>query len=193
MQKNICKQQIHYLKKNEGMHEDVRYLVEADNSAGKTQRSILLRAIEGDRITESDAVELFQYDNLGLLGVVANNIKEKKYGSQVFFNKNLHIEPTNICIYNCTFCTYSKKSGEEGCFETKPKEIVSKVVDRKNKISEVHIVGGVHPDFDLQYYCNLFSSIKKAAPNVIIKGLTAIELDYIFSKEKVSVKEGLER
>ncbi|MBN1185424.1 MAG: aminofutalosine synthase MqnE [Bacteroidales bacterium] len=156
-------------------------------------RKVFEKVIEGERITVDEAMELFRCDNPGLLGAVANGVKEKMHGEYVFFNRNLHIEPTNICIYNCTFCTYSKKQGEEGCYEASPAEIVNKICELKHQITEVHIVGGVHPDFDLEYYCSLFKSVKEKVPHIIIKALTAIELDYIFAKAGIGIKEGLQK
>ena len=175
------------------MGEEVTILLNEFKKKDKKVYHILNKVISGDRITFDEGVKLFECDDLGVLGAIANYVKEEMHGEHIFFNKNLHIEPTNICIYNCTFCTYSKKPGEEGCFEAKPGEMVKKIVDLKDSITEVHIVGGVHPDFDLEYYCNLFASIKEVVPDIIIKGLTAIELDYIFTKAGVDIGEGLKR
>ncbi|NOT38037.1 MAG: CofH family radical SAM protein, partial [Saprospiraceae bacterium] len=111
----------------------------------------------------------------------------------VYFNKNFHIEPTNLCVYSCTFCSYSRliKQRHEG-WEYTHDQIMDIVKSYDNKdVTEVHIVGGVLPQYDLQFYINLFKAIKLHRPSLHLKALTPVEYHYVFKKAKVSYEEGM--
>lgn len=146
------------------------------------------------RISDGDALYLYSQAALSDVAMMANYIRERKNGNKTFFNRNIHIEPTNVCIYTCKFCSYSRliKQRSEGWEYTKDQmiEILNKHVSKK--ITEVHIVGGVLPQYDMSFYVDLFSTIKKLYPKIHIKSLTPVELFYIIKKSKLSVKDGLE-
>ncbi|MFN8256662.1 MAG: aminofutalosine synthase MqnE [Bacteroidales bacterium] len=151
------------------------------------------KIIDGKRINDKEGISLFENGDLGFLGSLANLVRERKHGNKTYFNRNFHIEPTNICIYNCKFCSYVRKQGQEGAWEYSLDDILEKVKPYKNKqVTEVHIVGGVHPRRDLHYYGNMISEIKKVIPEIHVKAFTAIELDFMIRKSKVSIKEGLQ-
>ncbi|MDP4273257.1 MAG: aminofutalosine synthase MqnE [Bacteroidota bacterium] len=154
--------------------------------------SIAKKVFSGQRITCEEGLVLYKDASLGLLGMLANYVKEKISGDQVFFNRNIHIEPTNICIYHCRFCSYSRKKGEEGSWEYSREQMLKVISDHKDQhITEVHIVGGVHPDRDIHYYGELIREVKKIIPGVQVKAFSAIELDYMIRKAGLSIKEGL--
>jgi len=147
----------------------------------------------GTRITDQEALSLFETSNLSFLGILANEIREAKHGDRTFFNKNFHLEPTNVCLYTCTFCSYSRliKKREEG-WEYTMEEMMDIVKQYDDKdVTEVHIVGGVLPQYNLKFYTELFSSIKTHRPELHIKALTPVEYHYIFKKAKVSYQEGM--
>ena len=145
------------------------------------------------RINENEGLLLYEKADLSFLAILADFIQKKKNQDQVYFIKNIHLEPTNICIHNCKFCSYSRKKGANGSWEMSINEIKEKVQSAVAKnISEIHIVGGVHPERDLFYYTNLISEVRKQAPHIHIKAFTAVELDYMFSKANMSVHEGFE-
>lgn len=155
-------------------------------------KEIAENVFSGKRINESQALSLFKTNNLGYLGILANFIREQNHGDKTFFNKNFHIEPTNICIYNCNFCSYKKKIGDPESWEFGINEILKTVEKYKNKdITEVHIVGGVHPNRDLHYYGKMIKEIKNILPNVHVKGFTAVELEFMIKKAKFNIKDGL--
>jgi len=157
--------------------------------------SIATKLDQGDRISDEDAQYLFEQGNLAELGILANGIREKKHGDKTYFNRNFHMEPTNVCLYTCTFCSYSRliKKREEG-WEYSLEEMVDIVKAYDGKpITEVHIVGGVLPQYDVEFYSNLFSAIKKHRPELHIKALTPVEYHYIFKKAKISYREGMEK
>ncbi|MGE0089375.1 MAG: aminofutalosine synthase MqnE [Bacteroidales bacterium] len=161
------------------------------NSISSAQKQIIEKAIKHERLSISEGTELFNLD-LGVLGIVASHLNYQKNQNKVYFNKNFHIEPTNICIYNCKFCSYHRKIGEEGSWEFSIEDIVKKVEPYKNSdITEIHIVGGVHPHRDLDYYGSMIKQIKSVLPNVHIKAFTAVELDFMIKKAGLKLEEGL--
>jgi len=151
------------------------------------------KILSGKRISEEEGLFLYENVELGLLGSLANVVRERKHGDKTFFNRNFHIEPTNICIYNCKFCSYVRKQGDEDAWEYSLDEVLKITESYKDKqVTEVHIVGGVHPRRDLHYYGDMISKIKQVMPNIHVKAFTAIELDFMIKKAKVSIKEGLQ-
>jgi len=159
----------------------------------ETHRKLCEKIINGERINAEDAMLLFQEFPVGLTGALANFIREKKHGDRTYFNRNFHIEPTNVCVYSCKFCAYSRlyKNREEG-WELSTDQMMDIVRSYDGKpITEVHIVGGVHPKMDMYYFMDLTQRIKQHRPDLHIKGFTAVELDYMFRKAKVSTEEGM--
>ncbi len=157
------------------------------------EESIHAKVTAEERITDEEALYLFNSASLSYLGVLANEIREKRHGNNTYFNKNFHLEPTNVCLYTCTFCSYSRliKKREEG-WEYSMDEMLDIVKSYDGKdVTEVHIVGGVLPQYDLKFYTELFSSIKKHRPELHVKALTPVEYHYIFKKAKVSYEEGM--
>jgi len=145
------------------------------------------------RITPEEGLMLFEKGSLATLGAMANFIRERKHGNHTYFNRNFHIEPTNVCVFSCKFCSYSRlySKREEG-WELSIDEMLEKVKAYDGQpITEVHIVGGVHPKMDINYFAELLTKIKAHRPDLHIKGFTAVELDYMFRKAKLSRPEGM--
>ena len=158
-------------------------------------RTIYGKIVEGERISFEEGLFLYENADLSILGQMADIIRRRKHGDNTYFNRNFHIEPTNICIYTCTFCSYSRliKKREEGWEYTMEDMMdIVKSFDQK-PVTEVHIVGGVLPQYDVAFYEELFRQIKAHRPELHIKALTPVEFHYIFKKDKISYKEGLER
>src|SRR5690606_11405788 len=118
---------------------------------------------------------------LGFLGALANHIRQQLHGSKVYFNRNFHIEPTNVCIFTCNFCSYSRKyKHRDEVWELTMEEMLEMVRKYEGQpVTEVHIVGGVHPKMNLEFFCELISKIRELRPELHIKGFTAVELDYM--------------
>lgn len=147
----------------------------------------------GQRITDEEGLFLFEKASLGFVGSLANEVRMRKNGDKVYFNRNFHIEPTNVCVFSCNFCSYSKlyAKRDEG-WEMSIDQMLHIVKKYDGQpITEVHIVGGVHPKMDLQFFADLLKAIKAHRPELHIKAFTAVEYDYMFRKAKVSVEEGL--
>jgi aminodeoxyfutalosine synthase len=156
-------------------------------------KKIAGKVFNGERISFADGVTLFEKAELGFLGTLANYVREKKNGDYVYFNHNFHVEPTNVCVYSCSFCSYSRliKNREQG-WELSVDQIMDIIKSYDNQeVTEVHITGGVVPKQDLDFYTGLFRKIKAHRPALHIKALTPVEFHYIFKKAKVSYEEGL--
>lgn len=151
------------------------------------------KILAGERITSEEGLALFEKGELPWLGSLANQVREKLHGNITYFNRNFHIEPTNVCVFSCHFCAYSRLYAhrEEGWVLSKEQmmDIVRKYDGQP--VTEVHIVGGVHPKMDLYFFADLVREIKNHRPDLHIKGFTAVELDYMFRKAKLSTEDGL--
>lgn len=157
------------------------------------------KVIAGERISSDEAIELLKTDDIFLLGKLASYVAEKKNDKKVFFIRNRHINPTNICFNRCRFCAFSRSKGEEGAFELTIDEIIEKLylphIDNyTSSISpyqEVHIVGGLHPDWKFEYYLEMLSEIKRNFPHINIKAFTAVEVDYMSKISGLSLEKTL--
>ncbi|MBK7438255.1 MAG: CofH family radical SAM protein [Saprospiraceae bacterium] len=147
----------------------------------------------GKRLLPADALYLYEEAPLGLTAAMANWVREQRHEDKTYFNRNIHIEPTNVCIYDCKFCSYSRliKERNQGWEYTKDQMMDILRTQKDKPITEVHIVGGVLPQYDLDFYIDLFKSIKLEYPHLHIKSLTPVELYYIFKKAKISIEAGL--
>lgn len=157
----------------------------------------LLRIVEKvkneQRLTEEEGILLFEKASLPFVGTLAAFVANRLHGNKVYFNRNFHIEPTNVCVFTCNFCSYSRqyKHRDEG-WELSMEEMLDIVKRYDGKeVTEVHIVGGVHPKMNLEFFCELIRKIQAHRPEMHIKGFTAVELDYMFRKAKLSVEEGM--
>lgn len=157
-------------------------------------KKIAEKVINEERITSSEAITLYEKGELGYLGVLANYIREKKNGNFTYFNRNFHIEPTNLCVFDCKFCSYSRNFKQKGeAWEMTEEEIYDYVRKYDGQpVTEVHIVGGVHPKLNLEFFARILRNLREMRPDIHRKGFTAVELEYMFRKAKVSIKEGLE-
>ena len=163
------------------------------NKYEKELNAITEKVNAAERITDEEGLFLFEKASLGFTGSLANKIKERIHGDKVFFNRNFHIEPTNVCVFSCNFCSYSRLYAhrDEG-WELSMEQMLNLVKNYDGKpITEVHIVGGVHPKMNLEFFAELMRKIKAHRPSLHIKGFTAVELDYMFRKAKLTNEQGL--
>ena len=153
---------------------------------------ILKSLSRGERIDAAQATVLWEQAPLWQLAQLATEAKRRKSGEKVFYNKNFHLEPTNICLFECRFCSYRRRKGEEGAWDYSMEEVLSQVEARRESgATEVHIVGGVHPERDIYYYAEMIRRIKEIMPDICVKAFTAVELHYMIRKAGLSIKEGL--
>jgi len=153
------------------------------------------KVINKERISEEEAIFLFEKAELNYVGSLANFIRERLHGKKTYFNRNFHIEPTNVCIFTCDFCSYSRtyKNREDG-WEMGVQQMLDMVKKYDGQpVTEVHIVGGVHPKMNLDFFCDLLTQIKEHRPDLHRKGFTAVELDYMIRKAKLSIEDGMRK
>lgn len=166
-----------------------------DNQPNESLKKIGQKIILQERINDEDAILLFEEADVNFVGALANFVREQKHGNKTYFNRNFHIEPTNVCIFTCDFCSYSRsyKNREDG-WELGIEEMMDIVRKYDNEpVTEVHIVGGVHPKMNLDFFCDLLAKIKAHRPDLHRKGFTAVELDYMIRKAKLSIEDGLKK
>ncbi|HMQ90491.1 MAG TPA: radical SAM protein, partial [Flavilitoribacter sp.] len=166
-----------------------------DNRLSADHRAVAGKVAGGERISEDEGAWLFQEADLGYLGALANHVREQKHGDRTFFNRNFHIEPTNVCLYTCTFCSYSRliKERKDGWEYTMDEMMDMVRAYDGHPVTEVHIVGGVLPQYDVAFYSELFRKIKQHRPELHIKALTPVEYHYIFKKARISYEEGMKQ
>ncbi len=155
--------------------------------------SIAEKVNAGQRITDEEGLLLFEKASLSFLGSLANSVRERMHGNTTYFNRNFHIEPTNICVFSCNFCSYSRLyAHKEDGWELTTEQMLDIVKSYDGKpVTEVHIVGGVHPKLTMAFFAELLKKIKAHRPGLHIKGFTPVELDYMFRKAKLSAEEGM--
>ena len=160
----------------------------------KTWQDIAASVEAGQRLSAEDALILWQEAPLWRLGELAVARKREVSGEKVFYNRNFHLEPTNVCVFNCKFCSFRRPRGSAEAWEWSMEQMQEQVRRYVGSgVTEVHIVGGVHPDHSLDYYCSLIRNVKAILPDVAVKAYTAIELSYMIQRAGLSVHEGLQR
>jgi len=175
------------------MNESIDILIDA--LADEGLKSIARKVKDGKRITDEECLLLFEKGSLAFVGSLANFIRERLHGDKTYFNRNFHIEPTNVCVFSCEFCSYSRLYAhkEEG-WEMSIDQMLDMVKAYDGKpITEVHIVGGVHPKMNMAYFIDLMKKIKAHRPDLHVKAFTAVELDYMFRKAKLTTEEGMKQ
>lgn len=152
------------------------------------------RALSGEELSFDDGMELMNYDNLHLLGAVADQSRKKLVGDEVSFTASYYMNYTNVCAASCQMCAFYRKEGDEDAYTLTPEQIEQRVgIAKQMGATEVHIVGGFHPKLPLDYYEDMMKLIKKNHPELKIKALTAAEIFFLSKLTKNSVKEVLSR
>jgi aminodeoxyfutalosine synthase len=158
--------------------------------------TIRQKVLSGERLAAGDAISLYESGDIHELGRLASHAARIKNGSRVYFVVNRHINPTNICVNRCRFCAFSRSKGEEGAFELTIDEIIDRLRPLPGSIypyREVHIVGGLHPEWPFVHYLNMICEIKKCFPDLHIKAFTAVEIDHFSMISGLPVREVLEQ
>ncbi len=141
-----------------------------------------------ERLTRNDALALFAEPDVIRLGLLADQVKRARWDDRAHFVINRQINPTNVCVLSCRFCDFGTKRGRPNAYEM----TIQEIVERCNpELREVHIVGGLHPDWKWDYYLDMFRAIKSSFPQIQIKAWTAVEIDYFSKKFRLSIEEVL--
>ncbi len=144
----------------------------------------------GERLSVEDGAQLYRSEDVTGIGAMAAWVKQQKSGDKVFFVINTHVNPTNVCVMNCKFCDYVSSRNDDGAWEMTPQEVVDHITP---DMTEVHIVGGHHPDWPFEYHESYIKAIRQAHPDIQIKAFTAAELDYFAKRWKIPIEEILDR
>lgn len=151
------------------------------------------KVAEGERLTISDGERLFACPDMNAIGSLAHQVRTRLHGNTAFYVVNRHINYSNICVNGCRFCAFSRKKGDPLSFELSEDEILDKICANGNGLTEVHIVGGCHPDLALSFFEDLVRKIRVIKPDVFIKAFTAVEIAHFAKNEGISVKDVLAR
>ncbi|MFI5381375.1 MAG: radical SAM protein, partial [Tepidisphaerales bacterium] len=146
----------------------------------------------GEELAQADGVALYQSRDIHTIGRLANFVREKLHGRNAYYNRNRHINYTNVCALSCKFCSFYRKRGEEGAYEMPVEQVVAtarKAAD--GGATEVHIVGGLHPWLKFEYYLDMLRGIRAACPGLHIKAFTAIEIIHFSRIARLSIEEVL--
>lgn len=148
----------------------------------------------GERLSADDALVLWREAPLWMLGELATERKVAVSGREVFYNRNVHLEPSNVCLFNCEFCSFRRREGDPDAWTMNVDEVEARAMElRDADITEVHIVGGVHPNHNLDTYVEMVRRVKRQLPHVAVKAYTAVEIFYMIKREGISIVEGLQR
>ena len=144
-------------------------------------------------LSKDDGVLLFQHENLHEIGALANCVRTARFGDQAFFNSNVHINQTNICVLACRFCAFRRGPKAKDAYAMSIETYLDDLANYADFIDEVHSVGGLHPDWTVDHYVDLFKAVKEQYPHVSIKALTAVEIKHLGQRSSISTKEVLQQ
>jgi aminodeoxyfutalosine synthase len=143
------------------------------------------KLLAGEVLSHEDGVALYASRDLHGIGRLANGVREKLHGNRAFYNRNRHINYTNVCALSCKFCSFYRKRGEEGAYEMPVEQVVATAIKAAEAgATEVHVVGGLHPWLKFDYYLQMLAGIRQACPQLHIKAFTAIEIVHFSSHQR---------
>jgi aminodeoxyfutalosine synthase len=155
---------------------------------------ILEKVRAGLRLDSEDGLALYRTSDILGVGYMANLVRERLHGNITYFNVNRHINPTDVCVASCRLCAFGKKAKDPKAY-TMSLEQVWETAGRgwNDAVTEFHIVGGLHPELTLDWYCEMFRGLKERFPRVHVKALTMVEIAYLAQRGRIGVRETLER
>src|SRR5215475_10786897 len=147
----------------------------------------------GERLSYEDGLTLYRTSDLLGLGSLANIVRERKHGSVTYFNVNRHINPTDVCVASCRLCAFGKQKRDPKAYTMSLEQIWQRAGEGWNEaITEFHIVGGLHPELTLEWYCEMLRGLKQRFPKVHLKAFTMVEIAYLAKRAKITSRETLE-
>ncbi len=148
----------------------------------------------GERLGFEDGVTLYRSADLLGVGWLANRVREKMHGNVTFFNVNRHINPTDVCVASCRLCAFGKKAKDPKAYTMSLEEVWEKAGHGYSEaVTEFHIVGGLHPELTLEWYCEMLRGLKQRFPQVHLKAFTMVEIGYLAQRAKITPREVLTR
>src|SRR5215218_4278229 len=150
------------------------------------------RVFAGTPLTREDGLTLYASRDLHAIGRLAHHVRTALHGDRAYYNRNRHINYTNVCALSCKFCSFYRKRGEEGAYEMPVEQVIATAVRAaESGATEVHVVGGLHPWLKFDYYLDMLRGVRQAAPDLHIKAFTAIEIIHFSRISRMSVREVL--
>jgi aminodeoxyfutalosine synthase len=157
-------------------------------------RPILEKVREGQRISFEDGLTLYRSRDLLSVGWMANLVRERLHGNTTFFNVNRHINPTDVCVASCRLCAFGKHAKDPSSYTMSLEEVWHRAGEGYTEaVTEFHIVGGLHPELTLDWFCEMIRGLKERYPQVHLKAFTMVEVAYLAKRTKISIRETLER
>ncbi|HOL72475.1 MAG TPA: radical SAM protein, partial [Bryobacteraceae bacterium] len=152
------------------------------------------KVMAGVRLSAEDGITLYRSHDILAVGWMANLVRERMHGNLTYFNVNRHINPTDVCVASCRLCAFGKKAKDPRAY-TMSLEQVWETAGRgwTEDVTEFHIVGGLHPELTLDWYCEMLRGLKKRFPKVHLKALTMVEIAYLARRTKISYAETIQR
>mgnify|MGYP001490354043 CR=1 FL=1 len=150
---------------------------------------VVKKVRNSERLDLNDGILLYNHLDIFELGLLATCSKKARFGDKVFFNSNVHINQTNVCVLACKFCAFSRSKRSKEAYSLTIENYIDELEKYSSVVDEVHSVGGLHPDWDVDYYCELFSTVKDRFPHISIKALTAVEIKHLSKVSKISIEE----
>ncbi|HVS01556.1 MAG TPA: aminofutalosine synthase MqnE [Thermoanaerobaculia bacterium] len=159
-------------------------------------RELAAKVCHRERLDEADAVQCFTTPHLLHLGRLADHVRRRLHGDLAYYNVNRHLNPTNVCVYtyNCKFCSFAALEGEPHAWQMSHEEVYAHAAEQGgNRVTELHIVGGLHPHLDLAWYEEMLRGLRARFPDAHLKAFTAIEIGWFAQRERLSIEEVLRR
>jgi aminodeoxyfutalosine synthase len=152
------------------------------------------KVLRGERLSFDDGVRLYRHPDLLAVGRLADHVRRRLHGDVVLYNVNRHINPTNVCMQECSFCAFGRKAADPLAYEMSHQEVYDRAASCVSQgATELHIVAGLHPLFDLAWYEECFRGLKQRFPQLHLKGMTAVEIAYFAKMERLTHREVLDR
>jgi len=157
-------------------------------------KPILEKVESGVRLSLADGVMLYRTPDILSVGYMANLVRERLHGSATYFNVNRHINPTDVCVASCRLCAFGKRAKDPKAYTMSLEEVWHRAGEGWTEaVTEFHIVGGLHPELTLDWYCEMLRGLKERFPQVHLKAFTMVEVAYLAQRGKISVRQVLER
>jgi aminodeoxyfutalosine synthase len=157
-------------------------------------KPILAKVEAGVRLDYEDGLALYRSSDLLALGYMANLVRERRHGSTVYFNVNRHINPTDVCVASCRLCAFGKRAKDPKSYTMSLEQVWETAgAGWSEAVTEFHIVGGLHPELSLDWFCQMLRGLKERFPQVHLKAFTMVEIGYLAQRNRISIRETLER
>ena len=187
------KSSIHEAGSSANWREKLPDLIGEISTWNKEIQPLVRKVSQGIRLSLQDGMLLYSYPNLSEIGRLSNCVRTARFGKYAFFNSNVHVNQTNICVLSCKFCAFRRSKRADDAYALGVQSYLDDLAQYADYVDEVHTVGGLHPDWDVEHYETLFKASKKQFPHISIKALTAVEIKHISNLSQISFQETLSR